>query len=257
VIDFDVELVQLTPLVGDKTANGNRMLKIARESTADLVVFGELSTTGYSYDIDLRSLAGGLEELVNLAKEEKKYIAYGAPILEGEKLYNSLIFVTPEGENVYRKIHLPHFDPFREKDFFSEGKEVKVVDTGLGKVGLMSCYDISFPELSRALMIRGAEIMICISASIPRSRPFFETVLPARAAENSSFLVYVNLCGKQGDLQFWGGSRTFSPWGAEMVKARYMEEDQVVAHLSSADLGKAREQRPMRGDVKKWLFPFS
>jgi len=45
--------------------------------------------------------------------------------------------------------------------------------------------------------------------------------------------------------------------GAEMVKARYMEEDQVVAHLSSADLGKAREQRPMRGDVKKWLFPFS
>ena len=125
MIDFDVELVQLTPLVGDKTANGNRMLKIARESTADLVVFGELSTTGYSYDIDLRSLAGGLEELVNLAKEEKKYIAYGAPILEGEKLYNSLIFVTPEGENVYRKIHLPHFDPFREKDFFQRVKRLK------------------------------------------------------------------------------------------------------------------------------------
>ncbi len=257
MIDFDVELVQLTPTIGDKRANGDRMLEIAKESQADLIVFGEFSATGYSYDVDLRSLAGGIEDLVRLAKQEKKYIVYGAPIIDGEKLFNSLIFATPEGEKIYRKVHLPHFGPFREKDLFTEGDDVKVVGTELGKIGLMICYDISFPELARVLMMKGAEVIICISASPVQSRPFFEKVMPARAAENSSYLIYVNLCGAQGNLLFWGGSRVLDPWGEEVIRAKYMGEDRVCAHLNSKDLESARKQRPMKKDVKSWLLPFS
>jgi predicted amidohydrolase len=252
---FDVELVQFTPKVGDREANKMRMVEIAEESPAELVVFGELSTTGYSYSIDLRSLAGEIDNFKDLAKEEKRYIAYGAPILDGEKLYNTMVLETPDGEEIYRKVHLPHFGPFREKDLFSEGDEVKVVDTELGKMGLMICYDISFPELARVLMMRGAEIMVCISASPLQSRPFFEKVLPARAAENSSYLIYVNLCGEQNGLQFFGGSRVLDPWGEEIAKARYIGEDRVVAHLDGKVLEKAKGERPMEKDVKSWLLP--
>ena len=256
MIDIDVELVQLTPLVGDREANERRMLEISNESEADLIVFGELSATGYSYDMDLKSLAGRLGHLKDLAKDKKKHIVYGAPILDGGKLYNSLILATPEGEEIYRKIHLPHFGPFREKGLFSEGGEVKVVGTKMGKMGLMICYDVSFPELARTLMMRGAELLICISASPLQSRPFFERVLPARAAENSSFFVYVNLCGEQNGLKFWGGSRVYNPWGEEIAKARYMEEDRVAVHLNGKDLENARILRPMKEDVKSWLLPF-
>lgn len=255
MIDFDVEIAQLTPFVGDRAANAERIIKVVQESRADLIVFGELSATGYSYDLDFRSMAGRIDGLKEVARREKKHIVYGTPILEEGRLYNSLVLVTPKGDEIYRKIHLPHFGPFREKDFFSEGGEVKVEDTDLGRIGLMICYDISFPELARTLMVKGAEVVICISASPPQSRPFFEKVLPARAAENSSFLVYVNLCGFQRKLQFWGGSGVYDPWGKEMARAKYMEEDRVVIHLDRKDLENAREQRPMKRDVKDWLLP--
>jgi predicted amidohydrolase len=251
---FKIELAQTNPVVGDREANCQKMIEIAEKSRANMIVFGELCTTGYSYEVDLRSMAGESKEINDLAESQGKYIAYGTPIIEEGKLYNSLVLSTPYGVEVYRKIHLPNFGPFREKEFFSEGSELKVVNSEFAKLGLMICYDVSFPELARALMLKGAEVLMIASASPIQSRTFFEKVLPARAAENLSFLIFVNICGKQGDLCFWGGSRILNPWGEELAKAKYFEEDRVSAEIGSLDLERARGQRPMIGDIKRWLF---
>jgi len=258
-----IALISARPEITNKKSNLETMENYIKKTKADFYVFGELFLCGYGCKDELRDVAEtingpSIKYMKKIAKENKCYIVFGMP-LKDEKivglLNNAAILVHPDGKvNSYNKWFLPTFGPFEEKIFFDEGEELNVFDTKFGKIGLLVCYDLFFPELSKALTMLGADIIIYISATPSITRKYFETLMPARAVENTTFIVYVNLVGTQEDLVFWGGSQIYDPLGNLLVKAPYFKESIVTCDLNLRQLKKARANRPVIRDIRPEIF---
>lgn len=263
---INIALAQTSCEVGDKKHNANlikKNVKKARQRGADLVVFPELSLTGYvtrdvAYELAEPIPGPSTRLLEELAKTEKAYVVFG--MLERSDrvhavLYNTAVLLGPEGFiGKYRKMHLPTHSVFEEKRYFRLGYEAPVFETDIGKLGLTICYDVFFPEISRLLRLKGAQLLICISASPAVRRRFFEILTAARAVENTSFLVYVNLVGIEDGLQFWGGSRLIAPNGSIIAQAKHDEEDLVLGTIDYADLKRVEVFVPTLRDLRPELF---
>ncbi len=235
----------------------------AKECNADLVVFPELSLTGYVVRDQIYELAEPIPgpsttRVMQLAEDSGMHIIFGMPELSEKTratIYNSAVFVGPRGLiGKYRKMYLPTHSVFEEKRHFRPGFETAVFDTQIGKIGLCICYDVFFPEVTRLARLRGAELIVCISASPAVRRCYFEILTAARALENTAFLAYVNLVGVEDGLQFWGGSRLVSPTGDLIVKAKYDEEDFVTCDVNYNDLRPAETFIPTLRDLRPELF---
>ena len=170
-------------------------------------------------------------------------------------LYNAAVLVGPEGfVGKYRKMYLPTHSVFEEKRYFRPGFQTAVFDTKIGKIGLIICYDIFFPEVPRLTRLSGAQLIACISASPAVRRSFFEILTLARAVENTAFLAYVNLVGIEDGLQFWGGSRLVGPNGKVLVQAKYDEEDFVIYDINYNDIKPVETFVPTLKDLRPELF---
>jgi predicted amidohydrolase len=154
----------------------------------------------------------------------------------------------------YRKMYLPTHSVFEEKRYFRPGYQTAVFNTEFGKIGLIICYDIFFPEVTRLTRLEGAQLIVCISASPAVRRTFFETLTAARAVENVAFLAFVNLVGVEDGLQFWGGSRLIGPQGKILAKAKYDEEDMVIGEVDYADVRPIEAFVPTLKDLRPELF---
>jgi len=260
---MNVSIVSMRPEIGRKEANISKMQKYIEQTDSDLVVFGEMTLTGYPCKDDLRSLAEPLsgpsiEKLKTVAKQHKKHIVFGMPLLNERitgLVHNASVLIQPDGTiDAYKKWFLPTFGPFEEKLFFDEGETLPVFQTKLGTIGLCICYDIYFPEITKALTLQGAEIIICISASPSVTRTYFETILPARAIENTTFMVYANIIGNQENLVFWGGSQAYDPLGNLLGKAPYFEESMVNYTLDKSKISLARANRPVIRDIRPEIY---
>ena len=264
----NVALAQISCKVGDKKHNINVMkknIKRAKEKGANLVIFPELSLTGYlnrdlAYELAEPIPGSSINSLEEIAKKENIHIVFGMPE-QSEKahavLYNTAVLLGPDGLiGKYRKMHLPTHSVFEEKRYFRLGYEAPVFETELGKMGLTICYDMFFPEISRLLRLKGSQLIICISASPAVRSRFFEVFTAARALENTVFLAYVNLVGVEDGLQFWGGSRIIAPDGSIPAKAKYDEEDLVIGTIDYADLERAEAFVPTLRDLRPELFNF-
>jgi predicted amidohydrolase len=258
-----VALVTMRPKVADKKANLEIMKKHVEKTKADFYVFGELSICGYHVKDELRDIAEtvdgpSIKYMKNVAKKNNCYIVFGMPtedsVVKG-LIYNSSILVHPIGKvDVYNKWFLPTIGPFEEKIFFDEGEKLKICETKYGKIGLIVCYDIFFPELCRAYTLLGADIIICISATPTVSRKLFEAVIPARAVENTVFFIYVNLVGTQENLIFWGGSQAYDPLSNLLVKAPYFKESVKIIDIDLKQLKYTRSVRPVLRDIKSEIY---
>ena len=102
--------------------------------------------------------------------------------------------------------------------------------------------------------MQGADIIICISASPSTTRKYFETLLPARAIENTVFMVFVNLVGTQEDLVFWGGSQVYDPLAKQVVKAPYFKESITTCEIDLNDIKIARANRPVLRDIRPDIY---
>jgi len=261
-----IALAQFDTKVGDKEHNFSRMKEYAekaREQGADLIIFPELSLTGYvcrDLYYELAELIPGptTHRMVDLARSLGIYIIYGMverSSASASILYNTAVLVGPEGlVGKYRKMHLPTHSVFEEKRYFRPGYDAPVYETDVGRIGMMICYDIFFPEVARLLRIRGAELLVCISASPGVRRHFFEGFTVARAMENTAYLAYVNLVGIEDGLQFWGGSRLVSPTGSVIAQAKYDEEDMVVAEVDYGRAHRAGIFVPTLRDLRPELY---
>lgn len=264
--EFKVALAQFACKLGNKQANIDRMAKYAagaKDQGADIIIFPELSLTGYT----LRDLVYELAEEVpgpsarrmeKVAQEENLYIIYGMPE-RSEKgkaiLYNTAVLTGPEGYiGKYRKTHLPTHSVFEEKRYFRMGYQTPTFETNIGKIGVTICYDVFFPEITRALRLQGAKLIVCISASPAVRRRYFETLTAARAIENTCFLAYVNLVGIENGLQFWGGSRLIAPNGAIITQLKYDEEDVAYGAMSYEDLTPIEAFVPTLRDLRPELY---
>ena len=235
----------------------------AKEQGADLVIFPELSLTGYVLHDQVYELAEAIpgpsiNRIENLANKTGLHIIFGMPELSEKTeatIFNTAVFVGPAGLiGKYRKMYLPTHSVFEEKRYFRPGYQTAVFNTTIGKIGLFICYDIFFPEVCRLTRLKGAELVICISASPAVRRVYFEILTAARALENTVFLAYVNLVGLEEGLQFWGGSRLVSPTGDLLAKGKYDEEDLVLCEADYRSIRSAETFIPALRDLRPEIF---
>ena len=260
---MNIALISMRPKIADKEANLITMKEYISKTKADIYVFGEMSLTGYRCKDELRNLVetvdgSSVSYMKNVAKDRKSYIIFGMPLKDSNVeglTHNSAVLIHPDGKvDTYNKWFLPNFGPFEEKLFFDEGESLKVFDTIYGKIGILICYDLFFPELCKAYSLQGADIIICISASPTISRKYFEILLQARAVENTIFMVYVNLVGTQEDLVFWGGSHIYSPMGDLLTKAPYFKENITTCSIDLKQLEIARANRTVIRDIRPEIY---
>ena len=264
--EFKIALAQIQCKRADKAGNIKKIEQIttrARKQGAELVVFPELSLTGYVLRDEIYGLAEPIpgpatETVAKIAQKANVYIVLGMPELCGKAeatIHNTAVLVGPEGlVGKYQKMYLPTHSVFEEKRYFRPGYQAAAFDTRLGRIGLIICYDIFFPEVSRLVRLEGARLLVCISASPATRRAFFETLTVARAMENAAFLAYVNLVGIEDGLQFWGGSRLVGPNGRILVRAKYDDEDTVMGTVNYADIRPVETFVPTLRDLRPELF---
>jgi predicted amidohydrolase len=263
---FKIALAQTSSVQARKTENLEKIEKVvmkAKKHGAELVVFPEPSLTGYVlrdqiYELVERIPGPSTRVMEGLARKNRIYIVFGMPELSEKTqatLYNTAVLIGPEGFiGKYRKMYLPTHSVFEEKRYFRPGYQISALDTELGKICLIICYDIYFPEVTRLTRLKGAQLIICISASPAARRTFFETLTSARAIENTTFLAYVNLVGAEDGLQFWGGSRLLGPNGKVLAQAKYDEEDFVVSEVDYSDIRPIERFVPTLRDLRPELF---
>ena len=258
-----VSLIAARPKIAKKEENLERMKEFIEKGDADFYVFGELFLSGYRCKDELRDVAepidgDSVKELSDLAREKDCYIIFGMPLKEKNPkglIRNAAILIHPDGKvDAYRKWFLPTFGPFEEKIFFDEGEEIKAFDTKFGKIGIMICYDLFFPEVARALALQGSDIVFCISASPSTTRIYFERLLPARSLENTVFLAYTNLVGAQEDLVFWGGCQIYNPLGNLIKKMDYFKEGVLICDINLEEIERARHVRPVIRDLRADIY---
>ncbi len=263
---FKLALAQISSKRENKEANLQKIEKLtlrAKEQGADLAIFPELSLSGYVVRDQLYELAETIpgptvKKVETLAKKSKMHIIFGMPELSEKTqatIFNTAVLIGPDGLiGKYRKMYLPTHSVFEEKRYFRPGYQAETFQTDLGPIGLCICYDIFFPEVVRLTRLKGAQLIICISASPAVRKSYFETLTCARALENTAYLAYVNLAGVQDGLQFWGGSRLVSPSGDVLAKAKYDKEDFVICELDYSDLRTAETFIPTLRDLRPELF---
>ena len=258
-----VTLAQITCQLHDKEGNLKRMRDVVRKTKGKIVIFPELNLTGYLPRDDLFRQAETvvspmIKAVLRLAKQSKKDIIFGAPMKDERVpglVYNSCLLASGKGRLFrYDKMYLPAFGPFEERIFFAEGKDVMVAEGMHAKIGLMICYDMFFPELSKLETLLGAQMLVNISAAPTTSRPFFRRVMPGRAVENAIYVAYCNMVGVHGSLVFGGGSVLYSPRGDELVRAKDLEEDIVEQEIDLAEIDVARQFRPTVRDTRVELL---
>ncbi|MGE5187842.1 MAG: carbon-nitrogen hydrolase family protein [Betaproteobacteria bacterium] len=259
-------LCQISSKREDKEANLQKIEKLtlkAKQQGADLVIFPEMSLTGYIildqvYELSEPIPGPSVARVEALTKKTGMHVIFGMPELSEKTkgtIYNTAVLVGPKGFiGKYRKMYLPTHSVFEEKRYFRTGYEAAAFETEIGNIGLTICYDVFFPEVFRLSRLKGAQLIVCISASPAIRRGYFEILTAARALENTAFLAYVNLTGVEDGLQFWGGSRLIYPNGDVAAKAKYDLEDFVLCDVDFGDLKTAETFIPTLRDLRSELF---
>jgi predicted amidohydrolase len=263
---FKLALCQIAPKREDKTANLAKIEELAAKAKAagaDLAVFPEMALTGYILSDQVYGLAEtipgpSVAKVEEIARKTGLHIVFGMPELSEKAqatVFNTAVLVGPTGfVGKYRKMYLPTHSVFEEKRYFRAGYEPAAFQTDLGGIGLTICYDVFFPEVFRMPRLKGAQLIICISASPAVRRSYFEVLTAARALENTCYLAYVNLAGVEDGLQFWGGSRLVGPTGDVLAKAKYDTEDFLVCEVDLADLRTVETFVPTLRDLRPEFY---
>jgi len=230
--------MQFSPLFGRKEENVERVINSLRGAKADLLVLPELFSTGYLFlnKEELRrsaeTIPDGLtvSKFLELAKKQRTNLVFGIAERADDKLFNSSVLVTAKGECfVYRKLHL--FD--REKRLFSPGdKELEVFDIGEAGIGMMICFDWIFPEVTRSLALKGADI-ICHPSNL--ILPHCQDAMVTRCIENRVFAITSNRTGTEKigkeELTFTGRSQIVDPRGRVLAQANAEEEKLCIIEI--------------------------
>lgn len=235
--------LQMRCKFGEVKANVKKASILLNKVSDATIVLPELFNTGYLFKnkAELGKLAekvnGGFTttEMKKVAKKNNLHLVFGMAEKAGRKIYNSAVFISPKGKiETYQKIHL--FD--REKLFFDAGRVLKTVSNGEARLGMMVCFDWIFPEVSRVLTLKGAQILAHPANLV---LPWGQEGMKIRSIENGVFSVTANRIGteKRGtmSLAFTGGSQILSPRGEVIVSAGDRSESLKVKNieLSEAD----------------------
>lgn len=269
---LSIAIAQIATRLGDVKSNLDKHLELVHEaqaSGADLILFPELSLTGYvlqdlvptvshrpssddpifkpllelSYDIDIT--VGFVDE-----DERHRFYIAAAYLSAGEVLH------------VHRKVYLPTYGLFDEGRFFAWGDELQAFDTHFGRVGMLICEDFWHASPPYLLWLDGADLLLLMSASPGRgldeqprlgSARWVEQINRAYASVFTNFVVHANRVGFEDGLHFWGGSTIFDPDGKLVTQAPYMEEKLIISTIDLNQMHRTRARLPLLRDERTAL----
>jgi NAD+ synthase (glutamine-hydrolysing) len=267
-----IALAQINTRLGDVQSNLEKHLATAaeaRSSGSDLIVFPELSLTGYALQdlapsVALSATADNpvfkpllqasreIDLMVGFVEEDRRHRFHiAAAYLAGGKV-----------AHVHRKVYLPTYGLFDEGRFFAPGSAIRAFDTGFGRVGMLICEDFWHASPPYLLWLDGADVLLLASASPGRglsdepqleSARWVEHINQAYASLFTSFVVHSNRVGFEDGLNFWGGSTVFDPNGALLVKGPYHQEALTLVQIDLNQLHRTRYRLPLLRDERTSL----
>ena len=263
-------IAQFAPRLGQLETNLARhgeFIEEARTGGADLLVFPELSLTGYqlqdlSADVamrlddprlaDLAHVADGISTIVSFVEESDDHRLFiAAALLE-------------EGEvrHVQRKVFLPTYGLFDERRFFAPGDQIRAASSSLGvELGIGVCEDFWHVAVPQALALDGASVLINVSSSPGRdvaatnevglgTATSWRTIMRTYAQLTTSFVVFCNRVGIEESISFWGGSEVIAPNGAPIFSAPLYDEGLFFVDIAPADVRRERIGLPLLRDER-------
>ena len=269
---LNLALAQISTKLGDVQANLDKHMTLigeAKKQKADLLVFPELSLTGYVLQDLVASVAHkptdddevfkhlleashDLDLAVGFVDEDSRHRFYiASAYLSGGKVLH-----------VHHKVYLPAYGLFDEGRFFAWGDTVRSFETRFGRMGMLICEDFWHASPPYLLWLDGADIMLFSSASPGRgltdkekleSARWVERVSKAYASMFTSFVVHCNRVGFEDGLLFWGGATVNDPNGELLAQGPYFEEALTYAELDLNQLRRTRARLPLLRDERTSL----
>ena len=254
---FILAVAQIDAVLGNIQPNLKKHLDIvrrAKDGGADLVVFPELSLSGYSikdsnWDVAFRP--DDRKFLSDLIRESEEITIILGVVEESKDfgIHNSALFLEKgQATIVHRKTYPPTYGMFEELRYFSPGTEVKAFDSVHGRFGVLICEDFWHLPLPYILAQDGAQVIIGIAAS-PTRLAGQEAMEIARVNSEqhrsyarllSSYLVFSNRVGFEDGVNFWGGSEIVGPGGDIIARGKFFEEDLIFGDIDENEVRRAR-----------------
>jgi len=264
---LSVALAQMDPVLGDRGRNLERhrqWVKQAAETGASLLVFPELSLTGYFLkdlvpDSAIQLDSKEMRDLAALSTELD--VVLGAVIESPDHRYfnASLYFSRGELLHVHRKVYLPTYGMFDEQRYFAPGDRFRSFATPFGRAGMLVCEDIWHLSSAYILSLEGVDMIICPSSSPGRgittderlgTAESYALVCRTYAQFLTTFFLYCNRVGFEDGANFWGGSMVIGPNGDIIAQHQDADEALVLATLDLADVRRERLANPLLRDER-------
>jgi N-carbamoylputrescine amidase len=263
---FTLGLAQIDCRLGDVEANLDHHLTWivqAREQGVDLLVFPELSLTGYRL-LHLTSrvaqpVASPVLEQLAEAAGPMSVLAGFVEASERGVLHNSAVLLSGGAPvHVHRKLYLPNYGIFQEERFFRPGKRLGLAPLPWGKAGVLICEDLWHPELARRLAVAGAKILLVPSSGPgrigpgvdPVSHDSWETLTRATSLLDTCWVVYCNRVGWEEGSFYPGGSHIVRPGGEVLARAPFLDEHLLVAEIDLRETDRLRWRLPLLEDER-------
>jgi len=237
-----IAVAQISCSLGQPEANLIKVRDFCRrtkEAGAELIVFPEMTDTGYSMPVIQAHASdwanGFVPGVQEIAKTISIAIVSGVSERDGSSIYNSQVLIDSHGNIAakYRKTHLYAVAPVEEQTCFAPGKKFASFALGDLRFGFSICYDLRFPEMYRNLATEQNVSGFIISSAWPFPRDeHFRILAVARAIENQSYVIASNRVGKDDDLWFCGSSAIIDPRGVVIAAASADREELIHADLS-------------------------
>ena len=235
-------LAQINPTVGDLESNTEKIIdyiRKAEEHSADLVVFPELSVTGYPpEDLLLKPqfIRDNLDALRRIKEEVWDITAIVGFVDRKNDIYNAAAILHNKNiADIYHKMYLPNYGVFDEFRYFQVGARFPLYNIGDVTIGVNICEDIWYPEGPAHIQsLFGAEVIININASPYHvgKAAYRETMLSTRASDNAVVIAYLNAVGGQDELVFDGHSVVVNEKGEIICRGKQFEEELIIVDLN-------------------------
>jgi predicted amidohydrolase len=255
-----VAVAQIDPKLGEPGRNLDVCVSRMDEAAAagaELIVLPECAIPGYMFDSPEEAMpfaeevpGPSTEALERECRRLGIHVVCGMLERDGDALRNAAVFVGPDGLiGKYWKTHLPFLGVDR---FAFPGDELPVYETPLGRIGVEICYDLRFPEVTRTLALKGADLVAHPTNFPMAARIQTELITVARAAENRIYLLTANRSGKERWAEFCGRSQIVDPYGVRLAETGVEGETLLVGDV---ELEKARDKDyVVPGEYELYLF---
>jgi omega-amidase len=259
-----ISVAQISCSLGEPDANVSKVRDFsqqAKDAGAELIVFPEMSDTGYSMPLIQKHAShwktGFVANVQEIANQLSLAIVCGVSERDGSSIYNSQVVIDQKGNIVakYRKTHLYAVAPVQEHTCFAAGDRFVSFALGDLRFGFSICYDLRFPEIYRKLATEQNVGAFVISSAWPFPRDeHFRVLAQARAIENQSYVIASNRVGKDDGLWFCGYSAMIDPRGVVIAAASSDREELIYADVSEELVRSVRERVQSLGHRRQDLY---